>query len=452
MKNRAAGMFLALLLAVGLCTIPDPASAALKSVKGEAPTLTGEFYGGGLLRINTGSWTLGAKLTYKWRLDGTVIPKAVAKTLSISDNFVGHEIGVDVTGSKSGMKPTTLSSEDYPIGIIDVTNAPTISGQLAVGAALTLSDCNCSPQIQSKQIQWYKDGVAIPGASSSSYILTSNDYGSVFSAQIVMSVPGFQPVTVTTRPTEKLLQPVQVLSKPSISYTALATSNTFSVQPGTYNPSGVALTYQWLADGQAIAGQTGSSFTPDASFGGKSLSVSVMATANGYSPAIQTTAAVGPLLTVKTYTSGHLDGYTYFLNCGGSGYRTCDRDSYGISGNSNGVRLYSGIFTSDAVLGMFGVNMPDIDPSKVLRWRVTTKGYSGVGVDRPGIMAATSSSWTSTIVSTMSLVESDGVATSNWYTTPMGGSNGHSLYWGIFNSKWGSYYVDYFVVEVQYYG
>jgi hypothetical protein len=350
------------------------------------------------------------------------------------------------------MKSTTLSSIDYPVGIIEVTSQPSVSGNLTLGGALSISECDCTPRIQSRQIQWFKDGVAIAGANSTSYILTSNDYGSVFTAQIVMQVPGYASVTATTAPTQKMLQPIQALSKPSITYSALATGSTFTIQGGSYSPSQVSLAYTWFADGQQIPNQSGSSFTPGSEFGGKLISAQIVASANGYSSVTLKTDAVGPLLTVKTYTTTKLNPMTYFSNCGGTGYHTCARDSLGLSDNTNGMSVYASYSYSDSVCAMFGANVQDVDPSKMIRWRITAKGWAGSGVDRPALMPSTSTSWFDTVTSQMTLLSNDGTVTTNWLTTPMGGSQGHGLYWGVYHSDWGHYYIDYFQIEIQYYG
>ena len=450
MKNRVVTGFLATVLLIAFAAVPVPAEAAQKAVKGATPTISGGFFGGGILAVRPGTWTAGAKLKIKWVSDGFVIPQAISRTLQVPSNLVGHTISVVVTGSKPGMKAASRSSKGYSIGLIYVGAKPQIVGDLSLGAALTLSECVCNPSIQTKQIQWYRSGVAIPGANANSYIMTADDFGAVISAQITVGVPGYQSVALNTDPTLQFLQTIQKLSSPIISYSSLAPGSLFTVQPGTYNPQQVSLNYQWLANGSPIAGQTGSTFSPDSSFGGKTITVVESASAAGYATLNQSTTAVGPILTIQTYTSSRLDASNYFLSCGGGGYRTCEQDVYGVSGNTLGERLYAGIYTSDAVSGMFGVSLPSIDPSKVLRWRVTTSGRSGLGVQAPGIMSSTSSSWYDLSTSSMSLLSKDGVAVSNWYTTPMGSD--HSLYWGIFHSDWGSYYVDSFVIEVQYLG
>jgi hypothetical protein len=440
------------MMAVSLLFASAPAEAATKPVKGATPTIFGGLYGGGQLHVKTGTWTSGATLKYKWRLDGVAIAGQKTKTLNVLDGYVGHEVSIVITGSKKGMKATTKASKDYSIGIIKISHQPVISGQMAVGSALTITDCGCTPTIQSKQVQWYRNGYAISGATGASYVLTSDDYGSIFSAQVTMGAPGYQSVTINTAPTAALQQQIQIVDNAQIDYDTLVAGSTLSIYPGSYNPGSVTLKYRWFANGSVIAGATGSTFTPDSTYSGDMISAEVTASAQGYSPVVQNTSAVGPIYSVQTFTSSSLDAYDYFLNCGGTGYHDCSQDIYGLSDNTNGMALYAGDYNSDVVAGMFGVSLPNIDPNSVIAWRITTKGWSGDGVYSPVILQSSSSSWLDVDVPSMAPLSNDGYATTDWFTTPMGGSDGHSFFWCVYNSDWGNYYVDNFVIEVEYLG
>ncbi len=67
-----------------------------------------------------------------------------------------------------------------------------------------------------------------------------------------------------------------------------------STSGGTWNPTGNTYTYQWLADGVAIAGANAKAFTPSGSELGKGLSVAVTATRPNFSGA----TAVSPAIAV----------------------------------------------------------------------------------------------------------------------------------------------------------
>ncbi|SDP34578.1 Ricin-type beta-trefoil lectin domain-like [Nakamurella panacisegetis] len=65
---------------------------------------------------------------------------------------------------------------------------------------------------------------------------------------------------------------------------------TLTADPGTWAPSDVSLSYQWLSSGAAVSGATGSTYTPTTSDIGNQVSVQVTATKDGYTTASATSA------------------------------------------------------------------------------------------------------------------------------------------------------------------
>ncbi|GAA1801588.1 hypothetical protein [Nesterenkonia flava] len=68
---------------------------------------------------------------------------------------------------------------------------------------------------------------------------------------------------------------------PTVSGT-VKVGSTLTAQPGTWSPSGTALTYQWLRDGKAIKGATKSTYKLGSADAGKKVSVKVTGTRSGY--------------------------------------------------------------------------------------------------------------------------------------------------------------------------
>lgn len=431
--------------------LPNSAAEAASSVVGSTPTITGELRGGGIATAVPGRWTKGAKLKFAWSLDSRPIARAAGKTIELTNSMIGHVLTVTVTGTKSGMRSRVLKSKSYTVGQIEVLVPPAISGNLELGSALTLSDCACNPAVELSDFQWMRDGIPVEKATGRSYVLRSVDYSSVFSVSYVASAPGYERLEMVAQPTDKFLPSLAILASPTISFTNLNVGATLTASPGAFQPTPSAYSYQWLAGGQPLVGQVSSTLVTTASMAGQVISVQVSATAQGYRSTKASSTAVGPIKSIKVYRSGKLDANTFFLNCGGTGYRLCERDTKAISENVLGIRLYAGTSTEDAVVAIFGLRISTINPSDIVRWRVVSKGWGGL-IDPPAIQSSRSSSWLDSESNTMSLLSSSGTAISNWYTTPMGGPDGHSLYWGIFQPNWGSYYVDNFVVEVEYLG
>jgi hypothetical protein len=66
---------------------------------------------------------------------------------------------------------------------------------------------------------------------------------------------------------------------------------TVTASPGTWEPGDAALGYQWLLDGQPVAGATSSSYVVAVSDLGRSLGVRVTASKSTWTPAAATSAA-----------------------------------------------------------------------------------------------------------------------------------------------------------------
>ena len=79
-------------------------------------------------------------------------------------------------------------------------------------------------------------------------------------------------------------------AKPAIKGTAVV-GQKLTVSAGTYSVGGVTVKYQWLRNGAAISGATGTSYTATATDLSKSLSVKVTASKTGYTTVTSTTAA-----------------------------------------------------------------------------------------------------------------------------------------------------------------
>ncbi|PPF35118.1 hypothetical protein C5B93_11895 [Rathayibacter sp. AY1A2] len=111
---------------------------------------------------------------------------------------------------------------------------------------------------------------------------------------------------------------------PTITGTA-AVGSTLTASAGTWGPSPVALAYQWLANGTAISGATGTTYRPVAADAGRVITVAVTGSKSGYvsttrvssgtaavtggaitaaTPTISGTAKVGSTLTAKPGTWG----------------------------------------------------------------------------------------------------------------------------------------------------
>jgi hypothetical protein len=118
--------------------------------------------------------------------------------------------------------------------------------------------------------------VAIPGATRSTFVLTTAQRG----AQISVTVTGIRSGYATVARSSAKSVRVAQAGTPTISGSTTVGS-TLSAWPGTWT-SGTTFTYQWYVNGGPIAGAYGSVLTlTDSQYGG-SISVSVTGSRGGY--------------------------------------------------------------------------------------------------------------------------------------------------------------------------
>ncbi|MCS5734880.1 cell wall-binding repeat-containing protein [Herbiconiux daphne] len=88
--------------------------------------------------------------------------------------------------------------------------------------------------------------------------------------------------------------PLTVSPTPTISGTARV-AQTLTATAGTWGPAPVSLSFQWNAGGAPVAGATASSFLPDQTLVGKTVTVTVTGSRPGYQSASRTSAPTSPV-------------------------------------------------------------------------------------------------------------------------------------------------------------
>lgn len=290
--------------------LPDFASSP-------APTITGTPTAGSVLTAVPGTWNpADVSLTYQWLRSGVVIAGATQSTFALDQVDAGYSISVVVTGSKNGYRTAVRTSAPTPIvggGILTDTPAPTITGVLTVGQALTATPGTWGPAPVGLTYQWKRDGLALAGKNTATYLSVAADAGKTISVSVMGSRPGYRSVVETTvaGAIGAALTPTSV---PTITGTPTIGS-TLTAVPGAWGPAPVTLAYQWLRDGTAVDGRTSSTYLLGADDAGTSLSVVVTATKPTYTTVVKTSAAVpvGYVITpapVPTVTGTPTEGQT----------------------------------------------------------------------------------------------------------------------------------------------
>jgi sugar lactone lactonase YvrE len=182
------------------------------------------------------------------------------------------------------------------------TSAPTISGTPAVGSTLTAATGTWIPTPDSFSYQWLRDGVAIDGATQSTYAVTIEDVNHALSVAVTASKADFATATATSMASATVPVPSLTATIPAISGTSTVGS-TLTAVTGTWTPTPDSFTYQWLRDGTPVSGATSSTYKLTSADAGHALSVTVTGVKADYTSASATSATVTVAGLPKTLTT-----------------------------------------------------------------------------------------------------------------------------------------------------
>jgi gliding motility-associated-like protein len=180
--------------------------------------------------------------SYQWYKDGIIINGATAATFNAtqSGNYT-----VDIISS-SGCKAKATNQAVIVVNTIPSSAIVPASVTLCTGGSATLTTSGGT------SYQWYKDGVAITGATTATYNVTQ---AGTYTADVIGGggckavTTNSSTVTIGTTPSGSITPAAGVLC-------STGSSVVLTVGGGT--------TYQWYKDGVAITGATGSTYTATA--------------------------------------------------------------------------------------------------------------------------------------------------------------------------------------------
>ena len=259
------------------------------------------YWGTSMKSITNSTPRVGAVAWWKAR----VYPAGSAGHVAYVEKVVSSSeiiVSMDSWNGDFSWARITKTTKGWPSGFVhfrDVqlvnTASPKVTGTAKVGSTLTASAGSWSVSGLSYAYQWLANGTAISGATGSTLALTNALKAKTISVRVTASRLGY-PSSVATSGSTAAVQP-GVLSNttaPTISGDPRVDS-TLTAQPGSWDPSPVTASYQWLADGQELAGATSQTLALDASMVGKAIKVQVTAAKTGYTSVKATSAATDPV-------------------------------------------------------------------------------------------------------------------------------------------------------------
>ena len=246
--------------AISLPITPTAPAAPLPPVETAPPAISGTAQQGQVVGCSTGTWQNSpTSYAYSWQRSGSNIAGATSSSYTLTSSDVNQAITCTVTASNAAgpsvaslpsapIVPTALPTG--PVPPVE-TAPPAISGTAQQGQTVSCSTGSWTGSPASYAYSWLRTGTSIPGATSSSYTLTSNDVNQAVSCEVVASNAAgpsalaaiSAPIIVAGLPTPGA--PIAT-GLPTISGTAQQ-GQTVSCSPGTWLNSPTSFTYAWSA-------------------------------------------------------------------------------------------------------------------------------------------------------------------------------------------------------------
>ncbi|MFE1477157.1 hypothetical protein ACFW6N_25315 [Streptomyces cyaneofuscatus] len=224
-----------------------------------------------------------------------------AKTTAVSADRRTLTAVLDLTGVPTGtwsLSVITHNGVQYlrnPFAVtaarLASTKPPVISGPAKVGAKLTAGTGSWTAAPSSYAYQWKADGTAIAGATGATYTVPAKLLAKKITVTVTARRSGHPDgqstsaaVTVAKGDAPKASAKPVISGKAKVGAKLTAGAGKWSLKPTSYS-------YQWYANGKAIAKATGSKLTLKAAQRGKKITVKVTAHRTGHASGASTSAA-----------------------------------------------------------------------------------------------------------------------------------------------------------------
>lgn len=246
------------------------------------PRVSGTLAVGSRVTAQPGTWTTGTRLSYQWYAGGRAIAGATRSTFTLGRAQYGATLAVTVTGRQSGY--ATVAKRSTASAKVVTAPTPRITGTAKVGSTLVAKPGTWTPGL-TLAYRWYADGVAISGATRSSFTVGAAQRGSTITVTVTGSARGYARVAKSSAATLR----VPRVATASVSGRPYATLR-LAASPGTWT-SGTSFSYQWYADGRAISGATSRTLTLAERHRGSRITVAVTGRKSGYTTVTTRSAA-----------------------------------------------------------------------------------------------------------------------------------------------------------------
>ncbi len=262
-----------------------------------APSVTGDLRYGSELHVVPGNWSMGsASVAYQWLRSGVAIADATDTTYRPVLADLGQTLSLSARATVPGHAP---GSTVVPVGPIlegsapTVVTAPGVSGTPRFGSVLRAVPGTWSEAQGTVGYQWLRSGVAIPGATAVTYRSVLADVGRRLSLSVRVTTPGYAQgsttvqvgtVTRAAAPRWRGVKP-RLKGKDRLRKKVRIGLSKAAIRSAAQAP-GAVVTFQWLRNGKAIAGQTKKVHRLVKRDRGKRLVVRITLTQAGHDPLV----------------------------------------------------------------------------------------------------------------------------------------------------------------------
>lgn len=240
----------------------------------------------------------GNNPSYQWRVNGNDIQGETGVSFTPINLANNSQVSVRISSSVACANPTTVTSAANTI-IVSPSVTPVVSisnnqgSSFCQGTNVVLA-ANPTNGGNNPGYQWQLNGNNINGATSATYSIPGTVSGSVsYTVVLNSNAACASPNSATSAPLALNITPTVV---PIANFTSSVPGNTIcSGQSITFSADisngGSTPQYQWLVNGNAVLGQTGSTFTTGTLNNGQNVSLRLTSNANCASPTVVTSAS-----------------------------------------------------------------------------------------------------------------------------------------------------------------
>lgn len=230
-------------------------------------------------------------VSYSWAAAG--VETATTASYLIRPADADKPLTVTVTEQDDAGNLTSHTSAPVTVarGELAITAEPYAAGTPRYGQTLTARTGTWTPGTNFSY-QWLRNGVAVEGATASTFALWSTSVGTSISVRIIGRKSGYNPRGFTTVARTVTKGLFTVTSPPFVKGNLLVVGQSVSAATGAWAPAASSYSYRWLRDGVPIPGASGAAYRLSLADGGHRLSVRVTAHRSYYYSRYAISAAV----------------------------------------------------------------------------------------------------------------------------------------------------------------